>query len=1031
MSKEVNNACIKELVDLLSQVKGMSHFFVIKAQKRLVVIFTNELTIDEAQQVTDAIEKFSPSCELFGLHEFMDSKILVIHLLSDDISDYEFKFGGRFDDGGKVEEIKRKVEERLQESQKTKEFKDIGRVAQTKKEKAAYRLITGSLLSELETDGVMAYNMVKKDAVWPEIDVNKERANGVSSGAAFLKVKIREAVPTRPADDRAKRRTYVLFLEFLQKKLDELKTYEEMKGLRDFFRAMKMDQVIGAFIDPTYLTATPEQKKLIDDTLKKNINFRSAMLFGSSTFTQKLIKEIFSARLENMIFRFSDASAMNWNLAETYEEVTTEQAEQKKIAIQNRLKSFTAANEERIAKYKGYSWEELRKMMESEWQIGPGNKKRYKDDPEEFRKFAVDYLERKIKSETDLLSKRIEAIKARPQDWSWFDSPKQKAESDKPKSKAINTKPPLSYIKRTGGYKIETISPQEIVDKFGFHAVNYGVYVDDKWSKEHTKHFLESISDLGEMTNLDIKGINQLGKLSIAFGAKGRAGHLATYFPQTKDINLTKGNGDGSVAHEWGHYFDNVIVEQDLKRAINSFASQGRMEDFEIKALFAELMNFFHKGAEGVTPKVPMKFYAKKTDLPPTYSRYVDGSWTSGPIAIKSTIEESLLQVMDLAKVDQGIYQTQIRIFGYIIDQHGLESYDIPMKLKTSHFYFKSAYMIFDYCHPNPKGEGYVIGAWPRTQYWTSDVELFARAWETVILKKLTDKGRSSNYLVADISLDDVVQEGIFMEPYPTGAELQHIESIMDRIILAVKKRFSIGDFIPPSSVREDEYLELGKTGKVTAGMEVTKGKVEFVGQEAEAIETLEMLIRIGGTEVQMKEWKYAISQISKGAGKTQKEYETGILYHGTSRKFDKFKLESDISSPLYGTDASDNGLGIFFTENKTMAKQFAGTEEYDSDKEKYVSTGKAGNIVVANIHIKNPWILQEQVKDIDEDDAAQTYFDIVKQYGNGKKMREELSKQGYDAVIVKNVTTNYYEDGHYTIYVVFNPGDIEIISID
>ena len=65
---------------------------------------------------------------------------------------------------------------------------------------------------------------------------------------------------------------------------------------------------------------------------------------------------------------------------------------------------------------------------------------------------------------------------------------------------------------------------------------------------------------MAEMLNIDIKKANELGKLSIAFGAKGRKGHAAAYFPQTKDINLTKGNGDGSVAHEWGHYFDNVIV---------------------------------------------------------------------------------------------------------------------------------------------------------------------------------------------------------------------------------------------------------------------------------------------------------------------------------------------------------------------------------------------------------------------------------------------------------------------------------------
>lgn len=35
----------------------------------------------------------------------------------------------------------------------------------------------------------------------------------------------------------------------------------------------------------------------------------------------------------------------------------------------------------------------------------------------------------------------------------------------------------------------------------------------------------------------------------------------------------------------------------------------------------------------------------------------------------------------------------------------------------------------------------------------------------------------------------------------------------------------------------------------------------------------------------------------------------------------------------------------------------------------------------------------------------------------------------GYDAVIVKNAVTNYYEDGSYDIVVVFDPSQIKIIS--
>jgi len=115
-----------------------------------------------------------------------------------------------------TDSIKEQIEQRLQSQQAAKEFKDVGRVAMTKKELSAYKYINISTLDDLEKDAVMARDRVKKDAVWIAYDVNLERESGVSSGAAYLKVKIRESVPTRPKDTEFARGVYVLFLGVLQ-----------------------------------------------------------------------------------------------------------------------------------------------------------------------------------------------------------------------------------------------------------------------------------------------------------------------------------------------------------------------------------------------------------------------------------------------------------------------------------------------------------------------------------------------------------------------------------------------------------------------------------------------------------------------------------------------------------------------------------------------------------------------------------------------------------------------------------------------
>lgn len=774
-------------------------------------------------------------------------------------------------DGGEVKEpkfkdVKEQVEQRLQEQQAAKEFKDVGRVALTRKEKSAYKLISGAILDQLEEDGVMAYNMVKKENVWPEIDVLAERARGVTAGAAYLKVKIREAVPTRPKDEKEKRATYVLFLENLQKELLECYNVEQLTALRYSYDKLTLAQVIGTFIDPSYLSATDEQKKLIEDGLKRNVSMRASLIYGTSRFVKKLINEVFGAKFENLFFKGSESAIMIWNEAKDKEPISEEQSVVLLEKQSERKAKFIKTNEEVVANYKTLSKADLIKDMHAKWRINGENKIRYKKDPESFRSFVFDYYKRLIERGLSDFEKGEKKLKPRDNDWSWFETPKEKTVTEKPKQQAINTKAPLQYIKRTGGYKIETVSPGEIVEKFGFSAVNYGVYVDDAWSKEHTKHFLGAMSDMGDILNLNIKQVNQLGKLSIAFGAKGRKGHAAAYFPQTKDINMTRGNGDGSVAHEWGHYFDNVIVELDKKQATNQFASEGHASDFEIKVIYKELMDFYYKGNPLYTPKVPMRFFAKKLDAAPSYSKYVDYGWKSFTLEIKPTIEETFLQVEPLMRVEKDLNTTQYRLFGYIIDQFGLEHYDVPMRLKTSYVFHKSAYNYFQYSGTNSAGRPDIV-VQARSKYWTSAVELFARAWETVILKKLLNVNRVSNYLVNDIPMEDIISEAYY-EPYPAGKELEYIETIIDRLIIAVKKKFDIGDFIPPSNTIEDEYLDLAKSGKVSVGLDVEKEvqsevkTVTFEGDIAEAIETLELLISLGGTQDQINEWNEKINAL-------------------------------------------------------------------------------------------------------------------------------------------------------------------------
>lgn len=736
----------------------------------------------------------------------------------------------------KPENIKEQIEQRLTDQQKSKEFKDIGRVANLRKEKSAYKLISIENLDNLELDKVQAFNMVKKDSVYPPIDVLEQKAKGVTAGCAFLKVKLREALPTKPKDDETYRKTYVTFITLFQRDLEQCLTVKDIADLQSKYRSFKIEEVLTYLFEADFNNLSEDKKSELNDKVKTN--FRSASFYGADWLFKKIIEQVFGAKFMNMLYNYSDSARVNWQEAYAKEPLSQEQANAIKENIIQRKAKWIESNTNTLNEYKNMPDSQVLNKIKTAFKLSPHTIQLLKTDASAPKKWAIDYCERQIKRLSETLDKEIESVKPRDNDWSWFEKPKtREGKKDFIKERAINTKDPLHYIKRTGGYAIPIITPLELVDKFGFRAVNYGVALNDIWSKQHSVHFFGAISDLAELLNFDLKKVNQLGGLDIVFAGKGTKGHAATYFAQTKDINLTKGNGDGSVAHEYAHYFDNMIVELATKSSSPVLATEdvSQVIDYKLQSKIREFLNFIDNGKKGVTPDYTCTFYAQKRDTPPSYySRLKNNSFT---IEIKDTIEETIAEYSDLLlqfQDDETLYSVQQRCMGYIIDKFELESYEVPLNLKTSLFKQTSGYKRFKYSFFNPNLNRYTKSIDKRTPYWTWKFELFARAWETIVLKKLTDKGRQSNYLVDGIELlDNSYSNENCTYQYPIGSELDYLETLFDEIIVEFKRAFNVGDFTPYTTKREDTYVEFkGATGLVENKMEVSKDVVEFVKEE-------------------------------------------------------------------------------------------------------------------------------------------------------------------------------------------------------
>lgn len=117
---------------------------------------------------------------------------------------------------------------------------------------------------------------------------------------------------------------------------------------------------------------------------------------------------------------------------------------------------------------------------------------------------------------------------------------------------------------RVGGSPVpETFDAQSqrTLKDMQMRGLQWGNSVTDDERLHHMKKSTEAFQDLTEVLGLPTEMASFNGRLGLAIGARGRKGASAHYESSTKVINLTRASGVGTLAHEWGHFFDNVVAQ--------------------------------------------------------------------------------------------------------------------------------------------------------------------------------------------------------------------------------------------------------------------------------------------------------------------------------------------------------------------------------------------------------------------------------------------------------------------------------------
>jgi uncharacterized protein YcbK (DUF882 family) len=414
------------------------------------------------------------------------------------------------------------VQKALDDKQKQKEFKDVGeRVAGSRKEQAAYQTISFSDLPAIEKDSIKAAKLVIKEKVFPVIDVITERQNGVSAGAVYLKTEIRRACAAKPPNAADKRAGFVKFIGKVSDDLGNCTTITQIEELLASYRQWNELEIIRYLVPVVMDTEVTLERA--SAKFKEHFGRISPW-----SVVSKVIIDLCGKTFYNVLYKGSDAAQETWREARGYEAFSKEESDKLLLPYLERVQRDIDRNKLKLAEVIKGEEDFLKSQL-----IKFTNTSRYKNDLPAFQRMLKSYCENQLSKSEAMYQNPPKLYLARQDDWSWAELPTAtRAAGEKSGERQVNQGIPLSFIKRVGGLKMDdkllqiaantdTVS-NPITSVFGFKSIQFGNYVKDREAKENIRHFLGAITDLAEALDVDLKQINQIGELSIAFGARGK-----------------------------------------------------------------------------------------------------------------------------------------------------------------------------------------------------------------------------------------------------------------------------------------------------------------------------------------------------------------------------------------------------------------------------------------------------------------------------------------------------------------------------
>ena len=305
------------------------------------------------------------------------------------------------------------------------------------------------------------------------------------------------------------------------------------------------------------------------------------------------------------------------------------------------------------------------------------------------------------------------------------------------------------------------ITAEGVRDSCGLNVVEYGNWASEDERQWHTEAAHAALQDLADILGVDKQQIGQRRRLSVSIGGRGNGHARAHYEPGGKVINITKKSGKGSLAHEWGHFLDHMLL--------SVYRPQSGKD--------TSLVDMVWSGGQDAAKEVPETVRAAMHEVARAI-RYGEHASVSDASALAQFRSRHLDAVRDALTTASTPQERSKLIKTY--NQH-VSDYNNARRPPTTAARQRAREKVRAALGHQ---SDFYAESLKAPAYWHRPHEMFARAFEAYVTDRGAAMGRENTYLVDGARASRETRLAMF---YPSERDRKTIHAAFDKLIQAVK----------------------------------------------------------------------------------------------------------------------------------------------------------------------------------------------------------------------------------------------------